>query len=138
MSWFAEDNDDEGEDSDLEGEGGGDDFRSYEDQIIFLIDARENMSTKNSRGEVHMINSLRVAFAVMKSKIIASANTSVGIIFFGTEKRSESAVKVFCPLAPPSASRMQQLNNLCEDQKAFIREVGYGLQTDVVPLKEGK
>jgi hypothetical protein len=37
---------------------------------------------------VHLQNSISVALAVMKSKIIASSASSVGIVFFGTVRIS--------------------------------------------------
>lgn len=60
------------------------DYKSSEDRIIFLIDARSDMFEKNSKGEVHFENCVKVALAVMKTKIVASDKSSVGIIFFGT------------------------------------------------------
>ena len=80
MSWFGggeNENDENDGSSDLEGEENENDFKSYEDQIIFLIDAREGMKGKNSKkNEMHLVNSLKVACAVIKSKIIASSKAS--------------------------------------------------------------
>ena len=84
MSWWSkgEDNEAEGEDGD---EGDDEDYKTGVDKLIFLIDARVSMiSNKFSSGECHLINSLKIALSVMKSKIIASENSSIGITFFGT------------------------------------------------------
>lgn len=73
--------DDAEDDDDEENE---DDYKSSEDRIIFLIDARSNMFEKNKTGEIHFENCVKMALAVMKSKIVASDKSSIGIIFFGT------------------------------------------------------
>jgi hypothetical protein len=69
-----------------DGEEDENEFKTGEDRIIFLIDARSAMFEKNSLGEVHLQNALSVALAVMKTKIISSSKSAVGIMFFGTEK----------------------------------------------------
>ena len=76
--WFDKDDDDN---ADEEGEDNF--FGNGEDQLIFLIDAKERMESKNSQGEIQIVNCLKVALSVMKTKIVASSKTSVGIIFFG-------------------------------------------------------
>jgi hypothetical protein len=138
MSWFGS-----GDNSDNEGgsdvDDGEDECRTFEDQVIFLIDASDSMNGCNTHGEVHMVNCLRVALATMKSKIIASAKTSVGVIFFNTVAKDASgnAVYTLFPLLPPTASRMQQLHRLCENPSEFERDIGYGSSTRQIPLKEG-
>lgn len=79
-SWKEND----GEEEDEEDEENENDYKSAEDRIIFLIDARSNMFEKNSLGEVLFENCVQVALAVMKSKIVASDNSSISVIFFGT------------------------------------------------------
>ena len=78
-NWKEYDGEEEEEDEDDEN-----DYKSAEDRIIFLIDARSDMFEKNNLGEVHFQNCVKVALAVMKSKIVASDKSSIGIIFFGT------------------------------------------------------
>lgn len=80
MSSWKENSDDEDDDED-ENEN---DYKTAEDRIIFLIDARSHMFEKNALGEIHFENCVKVALAVMKSKIVASDKSSIGIIFFGT------------------------------------------------------
>ena len=80
MSSWKENSD--GEDDDEE--ENENDYKTAEDRIIFLIDARSNMFEKNARGEIHFENCVKVALAVMKTKIVASDKSSIGIIFFGT------------------------------------------------------
>ena len=138
MSWFGSgDNSDNEDGSDVEGEN--DEFKTFEDQIVFLIDASEPMGLCNAHGEIHLVNSLRVALAVFKSKIIASAKTSVGIVFFNTllKDTSGNSVHTLFNLAPPTASRMQQLHRLCENPSDFKRDIGYGSMCGTIPLKEG-
>ena len=61
------------------------------DRIIFLIDGRQAMTEKNTNGETHLQNSLTIALAVMKSKIIASGeSSSIGLAFFGTKDREST------------------------------------------------
>ena len=80
MSSWKEGSD--GEDDDEE--ENENDYKTAEDRIIFLIDARSNMFEKNALGEIHFENCVKVALAVMKTKIVASDKSSIGIIFFGT------------------------------------------------------
>ena len=61
------------------------DFKTSEDRCIFLIDARKAMFEKNRSGEIHIINSMKVALEVMKTKIISSEKSSIAVIFFGTK-----------------------------------------------------
>ena len=56
MSWFGDNSENESSDGE---EGGEDDYKTFEDQIMFLIDARESMGATNQLGEVHLINSLK-------------------------------------------------------------------------------
>ena len=87
-SWKDGEGEHEEEDEDDDNEN---DYRSAEDRIIFLIDARSDMFEKNSLGEVHFENCVKVALAVMKSKIVASDKSSIGIIFFGTVSHTSIA-----------------------------------------------
>lgn len=88
MSSWVKDEDVEGAEDDEEDPF----YKSVNDHIVFLIDAREDMFVANpTSAEQHFINSLKVALVVMKSKIIASDKDSVGIVFFG-------AVSVKMPL----------------------------------------
>ena len=80
MSSWKENSDDE----DDEEEENENDYKTAEDRIVFLIDARSQMFEKNALGEIHFENCVKVALAVMKSKIVASDKSSIGIIFFGT------------------------------------------------------
>lgn len=83
MSSWKEGSD--GEDDDEE--ENENDYKTAEDRIIFLIDARSNMFEKNALGEIHFENCVKVALAVMKTKIVASDKSSIGIIFFGTVRK---------------------------------------------------
>ena len=74
-SWNNEEEEEE-EDDDNE-------YKSFDDHIIFLIDARKDMLKKNSKGEIMIINALKLLLAVLKSKIVASDKSCVGAICFG-------------------------------------------------------
>jgi hypothetical protein len=87
MSWLEEEREEEEEDED--------DFKTAEDRIVFLIDARPDMFEKNRLGEVHFENCVKVALAIMKTKIIASEKSSIGIIFFGTVSLFECCKIIF-------------------------------------------
>jgi hypothetical protein len=56
---------------------------SFDDHIIFLIDARRDMVRRNSKGEVMIINILKLLLHVLKSKIVESDKSCVGAMFFG-------------------------------------------------------
>jgi hypothetical protein len=75
--WKNEDEEEDVEEDDEE-------YKSYDDHIIFLIDSRKDMFAQNSKGEVILINVLKILLAVLKSKIIASSKSYVGAVFFGT------------------------------------------------------
>ena len=86
MSDYWKNKNQDGEEGE-EGEDGGEDeeeLSAGDDRIIFLIDCRKPMLEKNVKGEIHLQNCLAVALEVIKSKIIASNKSSVGITMFGT------------------------------------------------------
>ena len=97
-----------------------------EDRIIFLIDARHAMFEKNRSGEVHIENCMKVALAVMKTKIIASEKSAVGVIFFGAKIKSDKTegVHVLFPLESPTAKAIRELHGLVEDMTLFNQKVG--------------
>lgn len=74
MSHWEEENEEDDEDSEM---------KSNDDHIIFLIDCRKAMYAKNSKGEIIIINVLKMLLSVLKSKIIASDKTCIGAICFG-------------------------------------------------------
>jgi ATP-dependent DNA helicase 2 subunit 1 len=116
-------------------------FKNVDDRIIFLVDARAAMSDKNSKGESHLLNCLKVALEVMKTKIIAQDNSSIGITFFGTREKdsNETNEGLYCllPLAPPSAERIRKLKGFIEDIHEFDRLIGSQLLTKkFTPLKQ--
>lgn len=80
-NWQDRDDEDGEEEKDEEYEN---ECKNTEDRIIFLIDARAEMFEKNRLGERAFENCLKVVLAVMKSKIITSEKSSIGLIFFGT------------------------------------------------------
>jgi len=51
---------------------------------MFLIDAKKAMRGANSKGSSYLADSLAVALAVFKRKIIEDDNALLGITFFGT------------------------------------------------------
>lgn len=59
-------------------------YKSFEDHIIFLVDCRKDMFKQNSKGEIMVVNALKLLIAVLKSKIVASDKSCVGCILFGT------------------------------------------------------
>lgn len=71
-----------------------DEFRSVEDHVLFLIDARPAMFEKSDKGEAFIVNCLRVAQNVMKTKIVASDRSCVGVVLFGPVS-VDSAVSVW-------------------------------------------
>lgn len=80
MSWWNKDQEEE----EQEEENEDSDYKAADDKIIFLIDCRHDMFGKNSKGEVHLVNCLRVLVEVMKTKVVASDKSSVGVVFYGT------------------------------------------------------
>ena len=133
--WFDKDDNDDGQDGDDDGESI---FYEGEDQLIFLIDAKKHMECKNSQGEIQLINCLKVALSVMKTKIIATSRASVGIIFFGcaSKKKGVPAIHKLFSLAPPSAERIRKVQDLVNDVDQFKQLIGFGSNEELVPLKE--
>ncbi len=68
-----------------------DEYKTPDDHILFVIDARPEMFELNSKGESHIINSLKVALSVMKSKIIMSERSCVGITLFGSDVKNRTS-----------------------------------------------
>lgn len=58
-------------------------YRSAEDHVLFLIDSRPSMFARSASGEAWIVNCLRVAQSVMKSKVVSSEKSCVGIFLFG-------------------------------------------------------
>jgi uncharacterized protein YegL len=79
---------DDGEEGEEEEEDFENDYKTAEDRIIFLIDVRSHMFEKNKLNEVHFNNCIKVVLAVMKTKIVASDKSSIGVIFFGTVRKT--------------------------------------------------
>lgn len=75
---------DDGEEGEEDEEDFESDYKTAEDRIILLIDVRSHMFEKNKLNEIHFNNCIKVVLAVMKTKIVASDKSSVGVIFFGT------------------------------------------------------
>eukprot|EP01041_Mallomonas_annulata_P002598 gene2598-5080_t len=133
--WNRDDDADENDDGNIE-----DEFKSYGDHIIFLIDARQQMLSKNIHGEELLINSLKVALAVMKSKIVASDNVTVGIYFFGVQISNDGAlinnIYALLPLDTPTASRIKTVQNLISDPNLLRNTITPQLSSIVsCPLK---
>lgn len=79
---------DDGEEGEEEEEDFENDYKTAEDRIMFLIDVRSHMFEKNKLNEVHFDNCIKVVLAVMKTKIVASDKSSIGVIFFGTVRNT--------------------------------------------------
>lgn len=84
------------------------------------------MDCDNSKGENCFTNCLRVALSVMKTKIIASTRASVGMIFFGCRPKADIAVQTLFSLSPPSAARLQELQDMIDDLDLFEEKIGFG------------
>ncbi|RYD79446.1 MAG: hypothetical protein EOP84_13030, partial [Verrucomicrobiaceae bacterium] len=135
MSWSEREPEEEAEEEE------DDSFKNTSDRILFLIDARAAMFDTLDNGETHLANCLRVALSVMKSKIIAQDDSHLGVMFIGTRERDgpESSEHIFTlqPLAPPSASRIRQLQAFVEDMASFEAQVGSQAKDKTnVPLKQ--
>ena len=75
--WNNEEEEEDGQEDESE-------FKSFDDHIIFLIDSRRDMLKPNSKGEIIIVNVLKLLLTVMKSKIIQSDKSCVGAIFYGS------------------------------------------------------
>lgn len=82
------------EEAEEEEDGVEADFRSADDHVLFLVDARPAMFSRSDCGEAFIVNCLRVAQSVMKSKIVASDRSTVGVILFGAVSRIRLRVSV--------------------------------------------
>jgi ATP-dependent DNA helicase 2 subunit 1 len=137
MSWSESNQEGEDEQDEEEDE----EFKNSNDRIIFLIDARSAMFQPNAQAEIQFTNCLKIALAVMKTKIIAQDASSLGITFFGTREKDspETAEGVFTllPLAPPSAARIRQLQTFIKDMDEFHRSIGFqSVEKKSCPLKQ--
>ena len=65
------------------------DFGSQIDNVVFLVDARGSMyeECENEAQDLRILNILQVALELMKAVVIESPRDSIGIIFFGTQKK---------------------------------------------------
>ena len=75
-NWSSRDEDEDEEEDEL-------DLKSFDDHIIFLIDVRRDMLRQNSKGEVVLINVLKLLLSVLKLKIVESDKSCVGAVCFG-------------------------------------------------------
>ena len=86
--------------------------RYNQDHILLLLDARESMLEDNGNGEPHLLNCFKLILFVMKEKIIARDNSSIGIILLGTEKsEGGKGYAEFLPLEVPSAANIRMLQS---------------------------
>ncbi|CAI5705547.1 unnamed protein product [Peronospora effusa] len=100
------------------------------DALIVLLDVRKAMFSSYPHAAVdapstwfHAVVELMIK--LLKSKVVASDNSLLSLIFFGTNKRGEAGtleqVYEFQPLGYPSAQRIKELHALLESdvQSAF-------------------
>ena len=109
---------------------------------MFLIDARKAMRGTNNSGSSYLADSLAVALAVFKRKIIEDDNALLGITFYGTvtillinttntninttaKEKSENAESkdgyyVFFPLEVPSAARIRDLQRILNSNLSYF------------------
>ncbi|CAM9181670.1 unnamed protein product, partial [Ectocarpus fasciculatus] len=112
MSGWGDRQAEEGEENDEDGLE--DEFRSTEDHVLFLIDARSAMFARTEAGEAYIVNCLRVVQNVMKTKIVASERSRVGVILFGAVTVVTAGVSQVVPLFSldvPSATRLKALED---------------------------
>ncbi|KAG5190160.1 SPOC like C-terminal domain-containing protein [Tribonema minus] len=130
MAWGE---DDDREDEQDEEEDAEDHMRVQNDNIIFLIDARQNMheTCPSTPDLTYFQVALKVALAVMKNKVVMSAKHMVAMVFFGAtggesngDTYQEDNVWPFLPLAAPDTKSIRQVDNL-------VKSISYGM-TDVV------
>jgi ATP-dependent DNA helicase 2 subunit 1 len=99
------------------------------------------MLDKNQKGESHLINCLKVALEVMKTKIIAQDNSSVGVTFFGTQEKDSvegtDGLYNLISLGPPSAEGIRKLKAIIENVKEFENGIGsQPITKKFCPLKQ--
>ncbi|CAH0476765.1 unnamed protein product [Peronospora belbahrii] len=100
------------------------------DALIVLLDIRKNMfspypnASKDAPSTwFHAV--VELVIKLLKTKVVASDNSLLSLIFFGTNKRGEAGtleqVYEFQPLGYPSAQRIKELQALLESdmQSAF-------------------
>lgn len=135
-----------GEGEDIE-DGEEENFKTLNDCIVFLVDARQPMLQVNSKGETHLLNCLKVLLAVMKSKIVSNSSALIGLTFFGTAEKESiegvDGVYNMFSLAAPSAQRIRDLQLLIADMSKFERTIGSqrinhagGAAAVVCPIKQ--
>ncbi|DBA04673.1 TPA: hypothetical protein N0F65_012256 [Lagenidium giganteum] len=93
------------------------------DALIVLVDARKNMmappSESNDAQKSWFHACMELLVKLMKSKVIASDNSLLGIVFFGVNKRAENStldnVYEFQSLGYTSAQRIKDLQALIDE-----------------------
>lgn len=136
-SWTGDEDEDQDE-SNLD-----DEFRSFDDNLIFLIDARLDMFRKHSNYDTtYMVNSLRVVHATMKAKIIATDRDSIGVFLFGTGQKNSALdgsienTYSLLPLDTPSADSIKTIQNFIQNPIELENLVGHQPDTtNTCPLK---
>ncbi|GLD98746.1 hypothetical protein PINS_up007464 [Pythium insidiosum] len=100
------------------------------DALIVLVDARESMFQRDAgAGEssswFHAVVELLVRLS--KSKVVASDNSLLSVVFFGSGKKTENSslehVYEFQPLGYASAQRIKELQALLDDARDLPREL---------------
>ncbi|GAB9463970.1 Atp-dependent dna helicase 2 subunit [Globisporangium polare] len=101
---------------------------SGKDALIVLIDARASMFTPYEPSASENVDKapatwfhavVELVVKLLKAKVIASDNSLLSVVFFGSHKRGEANnlenVYEFQPLGYPSAARIKDLQAILED-----------------------
>ena len=122
-----------------------DKYRATVDNTVFLIDASPDMWELNTQQppECHIINILKLALEIMKSRVIQSTKDSIGIVLYSTLnqepiERGVSNVYVLQNLESPSERSIKALQNVIDGGIERLQAlIGVRASPMDVPLKEG-
>ncbi|KAA0158248.1 hypothetical protein FNF31_05482 [Cafeteria roenbergensis] len=93
-------------------------FGTRRDNIMLLIDARENMLVKSESGECHFDSMVHLAEEIIKSKIFTDDQARVGVALLGTKVASNDVgaegVFVAVPLDRVGVESIRRLERLRE------------------------
>ncbi len=104
------------------------------DSVVILIDCAASMHVRSEEGDHKTSpfrNVLKLVLNLMKEKIIHSRTDQVGVCLYNTKRLNNTngfaGINVFISLDEPSASMIQQVNDLlARDERSFEKEIGVG------------
>ncbi|KAF7721213.1 X-ray repair cross-complementing protein 6 [Apophysomyces ossiformis] len=109
---------------------------SSKDSMLFVIDCSSSMQQPDENGKVPVLEAFQGVQAVLMNKIFTSGNDYVGIVLYGTEKKSNPAdhdhIYVLQDLDIPDAELIKETEAITSGSMDFLEE--YGATQEEHPL----